>query len=328
MKLIIQIPCYNEEETLGVAVRELPRTVPGIDVVEWLVVNDGSSDRTSQVARELGVDHVIDRPHLGLARTFMAGIEACLQRGADIIVNTDADNQYSAADIPKLVAPIVRGEADMVIGERPILEIEHFSPIKKVLQKFGSWVVRKASQTTIADAPSGFRAISREAALQMNVFNEYTYTLETIIQGGQRNLRMVSVPVRTNEFLRPSRLFKSIPAYIQRSILTILRIFVVYKPLRFFTLVGSVPFALGAALMLRWVWLWLVVDSGRTHVPSLIVAAVFVLVGVQIWALGFIADLIAVNRRLLEDIQLRLRRQDFDASQKATRAPRETRAAA
>lgn len=312
MKLIIQIPCYNEEATLGVAVRELPRAVPGFDSVEWLVVNDGSSDRTSEVARALGVDHVIDRPHLGLARTFMAGIEACLARGADVIVNTDADNQYAAADIPKLVAPIVAGEADMVIGERPILEIEHFSPIKKVLQKFGSWVVRKASQTTIADAPSGFRAISREAALQMNVFNEYTYTLETIIQGGQRNLRMVSVPVRTNEFLRPSRLFKSIPAYVQRSILTILRIFIVYKPLRFFAWLGAVPFAVGVGLMLRWLYLWLVVDTGRTHLPSLIVAAICVLVGVQIWALAFIADLIAVNRRLLEDIQLRLRRREFD----------------
>jgi len=313
MKLIIQIPCYNEEETLGVAIGALPRSVPGFDEVEWLVVNDGSADRTSQVAAELGVDHVIDRPHLGLARTFMAGIEACLARGADVIVNTDADNQYEAADIPKLVAPILAGEADMVIGERPILEIEHFSPVKKALQKLGSWVVRKASQTAIADAPSGFRAISREAALQMNVFNEYTYTLETIIQGGQRNLRMASVPVRTNEFLRPSRLFKSIPAYIQRSIFTIFRIFIVYKPLRFFTWVGALPFTLGALLMARWIALYFIEDEAtRTHVPSLIAAAVLVLIGVQIWALGFIADLIAVNRRLLEDIQLRVRRSEFD----------------
>jgi glycosyltransferase involved in cell wall biosynthesis len=320
MKLIIQIPCYNEEETLGVAIRALPRSIPGIDMVEWLVVNDGSSDRTSEVAAELGVDHVIDRPHLGLARTFMAGIEACLARGADIIVNTDADNQYEAADIPKLVAPILAGEADMVIGERPILEIEHFSPIKKALQKLGSWVVRKASHTAIADAPSGFRAISREAALQMNVFNEYTYTLETIIQGGQRNLRMASVPVRTNEFLRPSRLFKSIPAYIQRSILTIFRIFIVYKPLRFFTWLGSVPFALGALLMLRWIGLYFVEeDVTRTHVPSLIAAAVLVLIGVQIWALGFIADLIAVNRRLLEDIQLRVRRSEYGKAEELER---------
>jgi glycosyltransferase involved in cell wall biosynthesis len=242
----------------------------------------------------------------------MAGIEACLARGADVIVNTDADNQYEAADIPKLVEPIVNGEADMVIGARPILEIEHFSPIKKVLQRIGSWVVRAASSTEIADAPSGFRAISREAALQMNVFNEYTYTLETIIQGGQRNLRMASVPIRTNEFLRPSRLFKSIPAYIQRSIFTIVRIFAVYKPMRFFAWMGSLPFAAGLALMIRWVVLFIIEGSGRTHAPSLIAAAVLVLIGVQIWGLGLVADLIAVNRRLLEDIQLRLRRSEFD----------------
>lgn len=312
MKLIIQIPCYNEEETLGVAVRALPRQVPGFDVVEWMVVNDGSTDRTSQVARDLGVDHVIERPHLGLARTFMAGIEACLARGADVIVNTDADNQYEAQDIPKLVEPIVKGEADMVIGARPILEIEHFSPIKKVLQKFGSWVVRVASGTEVADAPSGFRAISREAALQMNVFNEYTYTLETIIQGGQRDLRMASVPIRTNEFLRPSRLFKSIPAYIQRSIFTILRIFAVYKPMRFFGWLGVPPFVVGAALMARWVILYFLEGPARDHAPSLIAAAILVLVSVQIWVLGFVADLIAVNRHLLEEIQLRLRRVDLD----------------
>lgn len=312
MKLIIQIPCYNEEETLGVAIADLPKEVEGFDEVEWMIVNDGSEDGTSEVARKLGVHHVVDRPHQGLARTFMAGLEACLAAGADVIVNTDADNQYQAADIPQLTAPIVKGDADMVIGERPIREIEHFSPAKKVLQRIGSWVVRKASQTAIADAPSGFRAISRDAAMQLNVFNEYTYTLETIIQGGQGNMRVVSVPIRTNGFLRPSRLFKSIPAYIQRSILTIFRIFVVYKPLRFFTYIGAVPFTLGALLMLRWLWLWLIVDTARTHVPSLIAAAVLVLIGVQIFALGFVADLIAVNRRLLEDIQVRLRRAQFD----------------
>lgn len=311
MKLIIQIPCYNEEQTLGVALQALPRELPGIDVVEWLVVNDGSSDRTSQIARELGVDHVIDRPHLGLARTFMAGLEACLARGADIIINTDADNQYEAADIPKLLEPILAGRADMVIGERPILEIEHFSPLKKALQRLGSWVVRAASGTTIADAPSGFRAITREAALQLNVFNAYTYTLETIIQAGQRDMRVASVPVRTNAFLRPSRLFKSIPAYVQRSIFTIIRIFAVYKPLRFFSLLGIPPAILGVLLALRWVILYFIEGTNRTHVPSLIAAAVLVLVGVQVWILGFVADLIAVNRHLLEDIQLRLRRAEY-----------------
>lgn len=313
MKLIIQIPCYNEEETLAVALGALPRSLPGVDVLEWLVVDDGSSDRTAEVAERCGVHHVIRRPHEGLARTFLAGVEACLARGADIIVNTDADNQYEAADIPKLIAPILSGDADMVIGERPISQIAHFSFPKKVLQRIGSWVVRLASSTNIADAPSGFRAIGREAALRLNVFNEYTYTLETIIQGGQRNMRVISVPIRTNEFLRPSRLLRSIPSYIQRSVLTILRIFVVYKPLRFFTIAGAIPFAAGSLLMVRWLYLFLFVTGAtRTYLPSLVLAAVLVLVGVQLWAIGFLADIIAVNRRLLEDIQLRLRRRDLD----------------
>jgi glycosyltransferase involved in cell wall biosynthesis len=313
VKILIQIPCYNEEETLGVALRDLPRTLPGATSVEWLVVDDGSSDRTAEVARECGVDHVIRRPHEGLARTFMAGIEACLARGADVIVNTDADNQYVAADIAKLVAPVVNGEADMVVGERPIGEIAHFSWIKKVLQRVGSWAVRLASATRIADAPSGFRALGREAALRLNVFNDYTYTLETIIQCGQRNMRVVSVPVRTNPYLRPSRLLRSLPSYVLRSLLTILRIFCVYKPLRFFALLGMVPFAVGTGLMLRWMYLFLfVTGTTRTHLPSLVLAAVLVLVGVQLWAIGLLADLIAVNRRLLEDIQLRQRRRDHE----------------
>jgi glycosyltransferase involved in cell wall biosynthesis len=311
VKVIIQIPCYNEESTLAVALGALPREIPGATSVEWLVVDDGSSDATADVARKHGVDHVIERPHEGLARTFMAGIEACLACGADIIVNTDADNQYDAADIPGLIAPIVAGAADMVIGERPIEMIEHFSPMKKMLQRLGSAVVRLASSTEIADAPSGFRAIGREAALRLNVFNDYTYTLETIIQGGQRNMRVVSVPVRTNPDLRPSRLLSSIPSYIQRSILTIFRIFIVYKPLRFFAVLGAVPFSLGVLLMLRWLILFLfVTGTTRTYLPSLVVAAVLVMVGVQLWVIGLLADLIAVNRRLLEDIQLRLRRRD------------------
>lgn len=311
--LIIQIPCFNEEQTLAVALRDLPRSLPGVSEVEWLVVDDGSSDRTSEVAAACGVDHVIRRPHEGLARTFMAGIEACLARGADVIVNTDADNQYVAEDIPKLVGPILAGEADMVVGERPIAEIAHFSQLKKWLQRLGSSVVRLASGTQIADAPSWFRAIGREAAMRLNVFNDYTYTLETIIQGGQRKLRVVSVEVRTNPFLRPSRLLRSIPSYIQRSVLTILRIFVVYKPLRFFSVVGLIPFSLGALLMLRWLVLFLFVSgTTRTYLPSLVVAAVLVLIGVQLWVIGLVADLIATNRRLLEDIQFRLRRRDYD----------------
>lgn len=313
MKVIIQIPCYNEESTLAVTLAALPREIPGATSVEWLVVDDGSSDATAEVARAHGVDHVIRRPHEGLARTFMAGIEACLAHGADVIVNTDADNQYYAGDIPALVAPIISGTADMVIGERPIEMIEHFSPLKKLLQRIGSAVVRLASSTEIADAPSGFRAIGREAALRLNVFNDYTYTLETIIQCGQRNMRVVSVPVRTNPDLRPSRLLKSIPSYIQRSIFTIFRIFIVYKPLRFFAVMGALPFSLGGLLMLRWLYLFVfVTGTTRTYLPSLVVASVLVMVGVQLWVIGLLADLIAVNRRLLEDIQLRLRRRDHD----------------
>lgn len=311
-KLIIQIPCFNEEGTLAIALNALPRQVPGVDVVEWLIINDGSSDKTIEVAKASGVDHVVDLgTHQGLARGFMAGLDACLRHGADIVVNTDADNQYNADDIPKLIEPILKGEAEIVVGARPITEIEHFSPLKKALQKLGSWVVRAASGTPVADAPSGFRAMSRKAAMQLNVFTQYTYTLETIIQAGQKNMAIVSVPIRTNGYLRPSRLMKSMRAYIQRSILTILRIFITYKPLRFFTIVGALPFATGALLSLRWLWYYLMVDSTRARVPSLILAAILILIGVQLWIFGIVADIIAVNRKLLEDIQQRVKRIEY-----------------
>lgn len=311
MKLIIQIPCYNEEETLGIALAELPRSIPGITSVEWLIINDGSDDRTIEVARKCGVDHVVDLgSHQGLARGFMAGLDACLRLGADIIVNTDADNQYCAADIPKLLEPILRGEADIVVGERPIGEIEHFSPLKKVLQKLGSYVVRAASGTEVADAPSGFRAMRRNAAMQLNVFSRYTYTLETIIQAGQKGMRIASVPIRTNGFLRPSRLMKSMRAYIQRSILTILRILMTYRPMRFFNILAFLPFSFGILLGVRWIVLYFEATQ-RTHVPSLILAAVLLLIGVQLWVFGLVADIIAVNRALLEDIQYRGRRQEY-----------------
>ena len=312
MKLIIQIPCYNEEATLGVTLSQLPRQVPGVDTVEWLIINDGSLDRTVEVAKACGVDHVVSFDHnQGLAKGFMAGIEACLKEGADIIVNTDADNQYCADDIPKLVRPILEGSAEIVIGARPIQNIKHFSPTKKFLQKLGSWVVRMASKTKIPDAPSGFRAMSRNAAMQLNVFSEYTYTLETIIQAGQKGMAITAVPIRTNGYLRPSRLVKSISSYVQRSLFTIVRIFIVYKPLRFFTLLGSVPFFLGTLLCLRWLVLFFL-GTARSHVPSLVVAAVLILIGIQLWIFGLVADLLAVNRQLLEDIQLRLRRADIE----------------
>lgn len=313
-KLIIQIPCYNEEATLGLTLSELPRHLPGIDTVEWLIVNDGSRDRTVEVAIANGVDHIVNFTHnQGLAQAFMAGLEACLKAGADIIVNTDADNQYCAADIPKLVEPILRGEAEIVVGARPIRQIKHFSPIKKVLQGFGSWVVRLASNTDVADAPSGFRAISREAALRLNVFNEYTYTLEMIIQAGQKGMAVASVPIRTNGYLRPSRLVKSIPSYVQRSLFTILRIFMTYKPLRFFMLLGSVPMALGLLLGVRWLVLFVLEEGTRSRAPSLILAAILILIGFQLWMFSLVADLMAVNRKVLEDIQLRLRRSDLDS---------------
>lgn len=311
-KLIVQIPCYNEEATLGLTLSQLPRQIPGIDTVEWLIINDGSSDRTVEVAKACGVDRIVHLEHnQGLAKGFMAGIEACLMADADIIVNTDADNQYCADDIPKLIEPILAGEAEIVIGARPIQDIKHFSPVKKLLQKLGSWVVRIASKTDIPDAPSGFRAISRKAALRLNVFNEYTYTLETIIQAGQRGMAITYVPIRTNGYLRPSRLVKSIPAYIQRSIITIVRIFMTYRPMQFFMVFGTVPFSLGFLLCVRWLllfWGFFGVDPAKPRVPSLILAAMLILIGVQLWIFGLVADLMSVNRQLLEDIQLRLRR--------------------
>jgi glycosyltransferase involved in cell wall biosynthesis len=307
VKLIIQIPCYNEAETLGVALGCLPRSLAGIDQVEWLIIDDGSKDRTIEVAREHGVDHVIRHTrNMGLAQTFMTGLNACLERGADIIVNTDADNQYNAADIPALIAPILAGKADLVIGARPIESIEHFSPIKKLLQKLGSWVVRFASKTDVPDAPSGFRAMSREAAQKLVVFNNYTYTLETIIQAGHKNMAIASVPVSVNEDLRTSRLVKSIPAYIKRSIGTIVRIFVIYRPFRFFATVGGGLFAGGLFIGLRFLWYYLQ-GQGGGMIQSLILASILLVMGFQAFLVAFVADLIAANRRLLEDMRFELK---------------------
>lgn len=312
MKLIIQIPCYNEADTLAIALAALPREVPGIDIVEWLIINDGCTDGTVDIALAHGVHYVVRQSrNKGLAKGFMAGLDACIKAGADIIVNTDADNQYCADDIPKLIEPILAGRAEIVVGARPIDKIQHFSPMKKGLQKLGSWVVRQASNTDIPDAPSGFRAISRDAAMRLNVFNEYTYTLETIIQAGQKNMAIVSVPIRTNGDLRPSRLVKSIPSYVRRSILTILRIFVVYKPVQFFYTLGSIPFFLGFLICVRWVTLYMM-GTTRTHIPSLVLAAILLLMGFQLFVFGIFADLLSVNRKILEDMQTRLRKAGFD----------------
>ena len=312
-KLIIQIPCYNEERTLGITLSALPRQLPGIDQIEWLIINDGSRDRTVEVAKEFGVDHIVNLPtNQGLARGFMAGLEACLRAGADIIVNTDADNQYCADDIPLLIQPILLEQAEMVVGARPIWETKHFSLVKKMLQNLGSSMVRLASSTDIPDAPSGFRAFSRNAAMQLNVFSRYTYTLETIIQAGQKGIAIASVPIRTNPNLRKSRLVKSIPSYVFRSAMTILRIFMLYKPLRFFTVLGSLPLGLGTLIGVRWLLLFFLVDSTRARTPSLILAAILILIGFQLWMFGLIADLMAANRRLLEENRLRLRRIEFE----------------
>ena len=310
-KLIIQIPCFNEEKSLPVTLKELPRELPGIDQVEWLIIDDGSTDRTVEVAKAHGVDHVVRLiRHQGLARGFMAGIRACVENGADIIVNTDADNQYFAGDIVNLVQPILDGKAEIVVGERPIAEIKHFSPIKKLFQRMGSWLVRKVSRTDIPDAPSGFRAISREAAMRMHVFSEYTYTIETIIQAGQHGMAIVSVPIRTNDFLRKSRLFNSLPSYLARSFNTIMRIFMTYKPMAFFLIPGGLFFLLGTALGLRFLYFYLITKTSAGHIQSLILAAVLLILGGILVIFGLITDLISVNRKLLENVEYKLQRLD------------------
>ncbi|HEY3495102.1 MAG TPA: glycosyltransferase family 2 protein [Polyangiaceae bacterium] len=302
MRLIIQIPCHNEEASLPVALAALPKQVPGVDSVEVLIINDGSTDRTVEVARSLGVDHVVGFPrNQGLAKAFMLGIRSCLERGADIIVNTDADNQYNADDIPALIRPILDGNAEIVVGARPIQSIEHFSMVKKLLQRLGSAVVKRVSGTNVADAPSGFRAFSRDAAARLNVFSEYTYTLETIIQAGQKNMSIVSVPVRVNPDLRPSRLVRSILSYVRRSMITMLRILIIYRSFRFFLNIGAILFLAGAALGARFVYYYLI-NQGQGHIQSLILAAVLMIFGFQTGLLAFIADLLSVNRRLLEEL--------------------------
>lgn len=295
---------------MAIALAALPRKVPGFDTVEWLIIDDGSTDETALIARENGVDHIIRHTcNQGLARGFMTGVDACLDLGADVIVNTDADNQYNAADIPALTAPILAGSADIVVGARPVATIEHFTPAKKMLQKLGSWVVRVASKTDIPDAPSGFRAMSRAAAQHLMVFNDYTYTLETIIQAGQKNMAITSVPIRVNDDLRPSRLVKSIPSYIKRSIGTIVRIFVIYRPFRFFGTIGAVLFSGGFLIGLRFLWYY-VQGNGDGHVQSLILASVLMGMGFQAFLIAFVADLQAANRKLLEEVRFRLKSGD------------------
>lgn len=313
MKLIIQIPCYNEAETLEIALNDLPKTLEGIDEIEYLIINDGSRDNTVEVAKSWGVHHVVNfKQNKGLAKGFMAGLDACLRNGADIIVNTDADNQYCAADIQTLIQPILDEKADYVIGARPIDETEHFSFVKKKLQHFGSWVVRKASSTDIPDAPSGFRAMSREAAMRMNVVNDYTYTLETIVQAGREKMAIASVPIHTNEELRPSRLFKSIWSYVKKSMLTIIRAYMMYKPLKCFSFLCLPSTLVGIAIGIRFL-AYLAAGRGDGHIQSLILACTLVVIGFLTLMIGLVGDVIAANRKLLQDTQYHARRAEYDA---------------
>lgn len=311
MKLIIQIPCYNEAETLEVALNDLPKHIDGIDEIEYLIINDGSADNTVEVAKKWGVNYVVNfRNNKGLARGFMAGLDACLRNGADIIVNTDADNQYCGEDIEKLVRPILNGEAGMVIGERPIDQTEHFSPLKKKLQHLGSWVVRKASNTDVPDAPSGFRAYSRHTAMRLNVINEYTYTLETIVQAGRQKMAVISVPIRTNAELRPSRLFSSMFGYVKKSMLTIGRALMMYKPLYCFAWLAGIFGVAGIGIGIRFLVFYFS-GAGAGHIQSLILASMLITIAVLCGVIGLLGDVISANRKLLEEIQFELRKMDY-----------------
>jgi glycosyltransferase involved in cell wall biosynthesis len=308
MKLIIQIPCFNEEQTLPGTLEDLPREIPGIDAVEWLVIDDGSTDRTVDVARAGGVDHIVRLTNnKGLAAGFQAGLDACLKLGADLIVNTDADNQYPGADIPRLVAPILEGRADMVIGDRETDQIAHFSPVKKVLQRWGSAIVRRASDTDVPDTTSGFRAYNREAALQLQVVSNYTYTLETIIQAGKMLIAVDHVPVKTNEKMRESRLFPSMWSYIRRNGVSIFRIYALYEPLRLFMMAALVTALIGAVIWGR--FLWFFIDGrGGGHIQSLILGSTLFIVAVQFVALGVVGDILAGSRVLQQRVLERVRR--------------------
>lgn len=308
MKLIIQIPCYNEEVALPVTLAQLPTHIEGIDEIEVLISDDGSNDRTIEIAKSYNVNHIVTSTHhKGLAKTFMAGIHRAIAEGADIIVNTDADNQYCADDIVKLVKPILDKKADIVIGARPIKDIKTFSPFKKFLQYFGSKVVRLLSSSATDDAPSGFRAFSREAALALNVFDNYTYTFETVIQAKTKGLHIQSVPIRVNPTFRKSRLVKNIFSYIQKNSFTIMRMFIIYRPFRFFAFIGSLILGSGLILLGRFLYYYFF-GSGDGHVQSLIISSILIIIGFQIFIFGILADLLAINRKLIEDVQIRTKK--------------------
>jgi glycosyltransferase involved in cell wall biosynthesis len=323
MKLIIQIPAFNEEATIAQALRDLPKKIDGITSIETLVIDDGSSDRTADAARKAGATHILQlKSHRGLSAAFVAGIDAALRLGADVIVNTDADNQYVAADIARLVQPIVRGTAEVVIGDREVAKSPHMSGLKKALQRLGSWTVGLASGISVSDVTSGFRAFSRDAAMQMNVFNPFTYTLETVIQAGNRNLGVQSVTVRTNAPTRPSRLYRGVGTYLRKSVATIFRIYTVYKPLKTFFAIGSVLLFLGVALGVRFLVYFAQGERGG-HTQSLILAAVFLITGFHTWLIALLADLIAVNRRLSEDVLIRVKRLESPETERKAKPQRD-----
>ncbi len=315
-KLIIQIPCLDEAATLPATLRDLPRSIPGIDAVEVLVIDDGSSDETTKVARTWGVDHIVSlRRTRGLAAAFMTGIDTCLKLGADFIVNTDGDNQYAGEDIPSLVAPLLRGEADIVIGDRNVQALQHLSASRKLLQRLGSWVVRQVSGTRVPDTTSGFRAYTREAALRMTIVSEFSYTLESIIQAGKKRMAIAHVTVRTNPHTRPSRLFRSVWSYLKQSGSTIVRIYTMYEPLKVFTSIGLLTIGAGVATSVRFLYFYFT-GGGAGHLQSLLLAAVLLIVGFQVMLMGLLTDVISANRKLLEDLLYRVRSLDRPADQR------------
>lgn len=312
MKLIVQIPCLNEERTLPETVADIPRSIPGVDRVEILIIDDGSTDRTVEVAREIGVDHVVrHRNTKGLAPAFRTGIDACLRRGADIIVNTDGDNQYCGADIPALIQPILDGKADIVVGDRQTATVPHFSAFKKLLQKYGSAVVRRVSRTAVPDAVSGFRAISREAALHLNIVSPFSYTIEMLIQAGRKKMAVAAVPIRTNAKTRDSRLFRSIPQFLERSLTTMVRMYSMYRPLKFFVAIGALITLAGMLPILRFLYLYAVGD-GEGHIQSLVLGGALLVIGLMTFLIGLVADLIGFNRQLMEMTLEKVRRIELE----------------